>query len=289
MAVGLGSRGNLGCVAALLVIWAATAAGDTSCTATITTYPGYTGSNSAVSGSVKVTEGATSSDISVYYDLKSLPTSSSGGLHVHVGTSCADAANVGGHYFSVASDPWTNLNYGTSSATGTSTGSFSVTTGYPIASNIGHAIVVHDSTDRIGCGVCVQDTGSQALGTGACLGIVFGFAGPILLGIVIYVLCLKFNKDDAKGKPQNNQDLSGWDLSDPTKSPTSQKLAPADSNAKEGFDPIDPSKVEPSIPTRASQDGQLTAESFTGRDTIESTPAEDVPAGDADEHQEEQV
>ena len=80
---------------------------------------------------------------------------SPGGVHVHTGTSCAEAATVGGHYFGgdATVDPWTT----TYSPGGTSSAStqFSVDDGYTFAEHASHAVVVHSGNggSRIACGV----------------------------------------------------------------------------------------------------------------------------------------
>jgi len=72
------------------------------------------------------------------------------GIHIHEGKTCDDASAVGGHYFSVDSDPWGALGYQTGFA-GTARGSVKA----PIGSGndiAGRAIVVHDSTGgRVAC------------------------------------------------------------------------------------------------------------------------------------------
>ncbi len=141
-----------------------------SCTASISTYPGYTGAYT-VGGTVKVSKGASDAQIRLEYSLTGLPASTSGGLHVHSGTTCSSAASVLGHYWTPSSsaDPWSTT-YSTSSSSGTSSGSFDVASGYDVSENVGHAVVVHDSTDRIGCGVCQEDSNSSGLSDGVCCG-----------------------------------------------------------------------------------------------------------------------
>jgi Cu/Zn superoxide dismutase len=117
-------------------------------------YPGYAGPLSPA-GRVDV-EPAGSSAIRVSFNLSGLEPSVSGGLHIHSGTSCASASEVGGHYYdprAVATDPWTTTY--TSDGDGKAVGSFVVTTGYSAEEDNGHAVVVHaqDGSVRIGCGV----------------------------------------------------------------------------------------------------------------------------------------
>jgi len=78
------------------------------------------------------------------------------GVHIHSGTTCADHASVGGHYWNQTSDPWTTENgavYNTNSE-GMSKNNYKLDSGYDLEQNFGHAVVVHDQDgDRIGCGV----------------------------------------------------------------------------------------------------------------------------------------
>ena len=126
-----------------------------SCTATISGYPGYSGT--APSGTVTVTtsNGTGSAEVlNVAYSLASLTANETGGgLHVHTGTSCSNSSYVGGHYYATSSDPW-STNYDATTVNGTSSGSFTVSAGLSLAENSGHAVVVHAASGtRIGCGV----------------------------------------------------------------------------------------------------------------------------------------
>ena len=91
--------------------------------ASIGAYPGYTG-DIAVSGVVVVSE--TDDDgITMMGTLTGLEASVTGGYHIHSGTACASADDVGGHYFEgMADDPWTT-NY-ESCSVGSSTTSLSL-------------------------------------------------------------------------------------------------------------------------------------------------------------------
>jgi Cu/Zn superoxide dismutase len=85
------------------------------------------------------------------------------GVHIHTGTTCSDAALVGGHYWNKAilganttDDPWT-ADYGafyTSNYYGKATRYFYLDQGYGYEDTVGHAVVIHakDGT-RISCGV----------------------------------------------------------------------------------------------------------------------------------------
>ena len=73
--------------------------------ASIGAYPGYAG-DLAVSGVVVVSE--TDGGIEMTGTLTGLEASVTGGYHIHSGTTCASADDVGGHYFEgMADDPWT--------------------------------------------------------------------------------------------------------------------------------------------------------------------------------------
>jgi len=81
----------------------------------------------------------------------------SAGWHVHVGTTCDVAAEVGGHYWDskndTVADPWTVVKFNAEAAT-VSGNVASVNDGYGRAAHVGHAVVVHSATGaKIGCGV----------------------------------------------------------------------------------------------------------------------------------------
>ena len=123
--------------------------------ASIGAYPGYAG-DLAVSGVVVVSE--TDGGIEMTGTLTGLEASVTGGYHIHSGTTCASADDVGGHYlgghYSADDDPWTT-NYESDSVGVSQTtlvlDDFTLDGAYPVA---GRAVVIHaaDGT-RIGCGV----------------------------------------------------------------------------------------------------------------------------------------
>ncbi|KAH8043941.1 hypothetical protein JL721_12999 [Aureococcus anophagefferens] len=120
--------------------------------ASIGAYPGYTG-DIAVSGVVVISE--TDGGIEMTGTLTGLEASVTGGYHIHSGTTCASADDVGGHYFEgMADDPWTT-NYESDSVgvsqTSLSLDDFTLDGAYPVA---GRVVVIHaaDGT-RVGCGV----------------------------------------------------------------------------------------------------------------------------------------
>jgi len=92
----------------------------------------------------------------------------SGGVHVHVGTTCAAHADVGGHYYTGATDNWNGVGYVADKTT--VAGTFAVNDGHAGAAHEGHAVVVHSAAGaRIGCGVLKAPTFSL-VGTGGCRG-----------------------------------------------------------------------------------------------------------------------
>jgi len=117
-------------------------------------YPGSS-PGSVVAGTVTVS--ATPSSLTLLANLTGLPPSTTAGIHIHSGTSCADAANVGGHWWNATvADPWNNINY-TSDTAGVGLVQVSLTAqqlGYNPQGCTGHCVVVHTSTNaRIACGV----------------------------------------------------------------------------------------------------------------------------------------
>jgi hypothetical protein len=91
----------------------------------------------------------------------------SGGLHIHTGTSCADAGAVGGHYWTPTSDadPWSTAY--TVGADGAAKGSFLLNSGYTFDGNDGHVVVVHnDAGARVACGVLNVANGGVHIHTG---------------------------------------------------------------------------------------------------------------------------
>jgi len=122
---------------------------------TFSAYPGYTGSVS-ISGTFAVSVDINSL-LLVNYDLEGLETSTSGGIHIHTGTTCAVADMVQGHYYNSTVtegiDPWTTT--WSSTVDGNANGYFTMDDGYnTIANNLGHAVVVHESDGtRAACGI----------------------------------------------------------------------------------------------------------------------------------------
>jgi len=126
--------------------------------ACLDTYPGY-------EGDIDLSDG---SKVIIKFDKKNMEFNFRGnggqencvdcGVHIHSGTTCDDADQVGGHYWdeNKVSDPWTTDNGSVykSNPEGMSNATFTINSGYGIGDNVDHAVVVHaqDGT-RIACGV----------------------------------------------------------------------------------------------------------------------------------------
>lgn len=83
------------------------------------------------------------------------------GIHIHEGTDCSNASTIGGHRWdknAIKNDPWAPVQYvSVPDRDGTLTlrlnSSWKVTTGFKNKDQIGHVMVVHDSTGaRVACG-----------------------------------------------------------------------------------------------------------------------------------------
>merc|ERR1712194_972494 len=122
-------------------------------------YPGYAG-DLTVQGSVGAYYSESRGKVFMEYKLSGVEadlckTAPAGvgnacGIHIHEGKTCDDATQVGGHYFSVDSDPWGAITY-SSDFRGRSTGTAKVAVGAGLDIS-GRAMVVHDSTGaRVAC------------------------------------------------------------------------------------------------------------------------------------------
>lgn len=124
-------------------------------------YPGYTGDVSP-SGSVMATF-LPQRKIQFEYNLQGLESNCVDcGIHIHEGTTCDDADEVGGHYYSVEVDPWTTEGGAiyNSDVNGEATGRFTLTSGYDTYNvNVGHAVVIHSQNGtRLSCGILKAET-----------------------------------------------------------------------------------------------------------------------------------
>eukprot|EP00413_Alexandrium_margalefii_P019761 CAMPEP_0204533988 /NCGR_PEP_ID=MMETSP0661-20131031/12612_1 /ASSEMBLY_ACC=CAM_ASM_000606 /TAXON_ID=109239 /ORGANISM="Alexandrium margalefi, Strain AMGDE01CS-322" /LENGTH=852 /DNA_ID=CAMNT_0051540413 /DNA_START=76 /DNA_END=2634 /DNA_ORIENTATION=- len=127
--------------------------------ATVGAYPGSTGT--APAGTIVVTKAA---GINLKGVLTGLETGATGGIHIHSGFTCSDAAQVGGHYYDgMSTDPWTTTY--TSDANGVAEidltlALFSPWNDYPVA---GRALVIHNTAGtRVGCGLLEFTPGQVA-------------------------------------------------------------------------------------------------------------------------------
>jgi hypothetical protein len=128
--------------------------------ACVTKYPGYTGSLD-MKGKIKAKYGsASNSEVAMSFNLKeAAPNCETCGLHIHTGTTCDNADEVGGHYYDVV-DPWTTEGGAiySSDSNGVAKGKFKVNAGHNVTLNDGHAVVVHDAAGtRYGCGILSAD------------------------------------------------------------------------------------------------------------------------------------
>ena len=155
---------------------------STTFVATVGAYPGYDTSQPGalvVSGTVVVTPELGGGILFTGYlnNGGGFPASSSGGLHIHTGTSCEAADAVGGHFYSipyskpelVPADYWTEVQWATDDAGcfNPQVTALAVPTLYydsaatPQADDLnvnGRCAVVHaDNGTRIGCGVINDD------------------------------------------------------------------------------------------------------------------------------------
>lgn len=116
-------------------------------------YPGALGDN--IKGTLYVDDNADGS-LTVTFDLQLNEVSKPGQIHITADTHCNNnAANTGSHWHTGSADPWTKVasSYYTE-PNKKAKESFTLTSGYTYADNIGHAVVIHDSKgDRIACGV----------------------------------------------------------------------------------------------------------------------------------------
>jgi Cu/Zn superoxide dismutase len=123
----------------------------------LASYPDYSGSYNEPFGTFLVEE--SNSGVTIEGTLGNVaPSCVDCGIHIHSGFTCDDADGVGGHFYDSDywdSDPWTTTY--SSNAKGHASVSVSVD-GFSTASAFNlptayHALVVHDSTDRVGCGI----------------------------------------------------------------------------------------------------------------------------------------
>jgi Cu/Zn superoxide dismutase len=135
-------------------------------------YPGSTWSDT-VSGIVTlIDEAAVIDTVALSWELQGVddacPIGSGNvcGIHIHTGTSCDTAEEVGGHFYNtdeVSEDPWTAVRYSSANGVTTSSDTTEVAIGFDRSSIIGRAVVVHNSVgagERIACGIIQEETHS---------------------------------------------------------------------------------------------------------------------------------
>jgi len=139
-------------------------AGEMASVVNFASYPGYTG-NLSVAGTVNIASSGVVSQV-LTWDLTGVDTDCTAGagddvangcgIHVHGGSTCDVAADVGGHFYSsnLGSDPWADIAY-VADNSGASMGAAEVVTGSTLADQVGKAFVVHELTDggRVACSI----------------------------------------------------------------------------------------------------------------------------------------
>jgi len=113
----------------------------------------FKGSVSTAKGTVNVTATRDSLNLTIF--LSDLPSLSSGGIHIHEGTSCHSAKAVGPHFFAASktSDPWAGSEW-ISNERGFATNVITVNTSKTLEEVLGHAVVVHSPTnEKVACGL----------------------------------------------------------------------------------------------------------------------------------------
>lgn len=127
-------------------------------------YPSYSG-DLAVSGKVQIAQRGTGSEATQVMNFVLSGTdpacgtanvtgvANACGIHIHEGTSCSNASEIGGHFWNktaFGNDPWASVMY--SDTNGTASGNMEVTTGLTNAEVADRVLVVHDKTGaRIAC------------------------------------------------------------------------------------------------------------------------------------------
>lgn len=83
------------------------------------------------------------------------------GVHVHSGTACTTTDTQGGHYFSGAADPWTTIQYQTTTAAGAAEFVFSVAN---VGSNVTNKpFIIHNNAGgRVSCGLLTSTSCAPA-------------------------------------------------------------------------------------------------------------------------------
>ncbi|CAE7794284.1 unnamed protein product, partial [Symbiodinium microadriaticum] len=128
-------------------------------------YPKYGGDLPLTSGGVQVESDDETQTLSWLFtqgldprcDKTTCTAANCCGVHIHEGTTCSNAASVGGHYWNkdlYPEDPWMDVRYVIEGSMPSAVNDLSVTTGYNADDIDGRAVVVHDYDGvRIGCAI----------------------------------------------------------------------------------------------------------------------------------------
>lgn len=145
-------------------------------------YPGYTG-ELKIQGNVKLN--GDGSLVQLSWFLSGLEEQATGGIHIHTGTSCDNADEVGGHYWDAATepeDPWNAALWDSSSpGHGFAVQTFEIDGGkaFGYNENVGRAVVVHDASgNRVACAV-LNDCPVTAGTTNICLDVMPDYTGGL--------------------------------------------------------------------------------------------------------------
>ena len=182
--------------------------------ATIGTYPGYTGMQ-YVGGTVVVSEWDCGIDVDA--ELTGLEPKVEGGMHIHEGSSCDDPDGPGEHYFADDEDPWNSEMVYESDREGEASVFYHLKDyALPVT---GRVVVVHleDGTRAgcgvftgnaiVGCGAVYGEKSSSSSGGGEDEGIGAGAIVGIILAIGVLLVCMgafffcRGEKRDKKKKP----------------------------------------------------------------------------------------
>jgi len=116
------------------------------------------------------------------------------GIHIHSGTSCESAADVGGHYWEMSEfsqDPWSDIVYGQE------VGSSELNYGFTYDSSVGRAFVIHNSNGtRITCdlipeGTSVVENENDDSNTELSRGLIIVIAAVALIVVCCFFGCYK--------------------------------------------------------------------------------------------------
>ena len=103
--------------------------------------------------------------LNLNYALTGLAVNGSGGIHIHTGSSCRSATEVGAHlwHHEDGDDPWKSAKYAVSSGSKffkySADGELRIECGLEIAEVVNRTVVVHDPDGvKTGCGVLTNNS-----------------------------------------------------------------------------------------------------------------------------------